>query len=493
MKPLNIDNQGCNAVSSNCVIWQGPDIPCITLCKGDSISDVTFKLATELCEVLRQLDISTLDLDCFDTNNCGPIDFHALLQLIITKVCALDGSGSDPKSITPNCPDCIVPIAPCFYYTNGTGDTVTTMQLVDYIQAIGNKICGLVNQITIINQTLQNYGIRITALENEPDPVFVLPSFVPACVITTTTPISIDIILQALETAFCNLQGATGTPSQILTGISAQCPDLNNQPQLSGAGVMGTIPGWNNTVFNLSQSITNLWLTICDLRAAVNNIKLTCCNEGCQDIQVTMSSYLSATTLHITFNGVIPLGFLECAPGVTTFTISDQSGNFIVRTGNVIGNLNTPGGLSYDTTGLNILDNLTITATLCLTDVSLGQTCQYYLNHILNSTNCPTIVYTPTYTEINYAGTVPAGSATYDVKLYDALGVTLLQTNSIFLVGPVAITGSFTGLTSGTSYRVLVTVTTTTSTYDCPWVLLATPLAPCTPPTGVSGLITFNP
>jgi hypothetical protein len=492
MKPLNIDNQGCNPVSSNCVIWQGPDIPCITLCKGDSISDVTFKLATELCEVLDQLNISTLDLDCFSPNNCGPADFHALLQLIITKVCSLENTTTETRSPI-NCPDCIVPIAPCFYYTNGTGDTVTTMQLVDYIQAIGNKICGLVNQITIINQTLQNYGIRITALENEPDPVFVLPSFVPACVITTTTPISIDIILQALETAFCNLQGATGTPSQILTGISAQCPDLNNQPQLSGAGVMGTIPGWNNTVFNLSQSITNLWLTICDLRATVNNIKLTCCNEGCQDIQVTMSSYLSATTLHITFNGVIPLGFLECAPGVTTFTISDQSGNFIVRTGNVIGNLNTPGGLSYDTTGLNILDNLTITATLCLTDVSLGQTCQYYLNHILNSTNCPTIVYTPGYININYAGTVPAGSATYDVKLYDALGITLLQTNSIFLVGPAPITGSFTGLTSGTSYRVLVTVTTTTSTYDCPWVLLATPLAPCTPPTAVSGLITFNP
>jgi len=458
MKPLNIDNQGCNPISSNCVIWQGPDIPCIKLCKGDSISDVTFKLATELCEVLRQLDISTLDLDCFDPNNCGPADFHALLQLIITKVCALENTTSPTRSPI-NCPDCIVPIAPCFYYTNGTGDTVTTMQLVDYIQAIGNKICGLLNQITIINQTLQNYGIRITALENEPDPVLVLPSFVPACVITSTTPISIEIILQALETAFCNLQGATGNPSQILTAISAQCPDLNNQPQLSGPGVMGTILGWNNTVSNLSQSITNLWLTICDLRAAVTNIKLTCCNEGCQDIQVTMSSYLSATTLHITFNGVIPLGFLECAPGVTTFTISDQSGNFIVRTGNVIGNLNTPGGLSYDTTGLNILDNLTITATLCLTNVSLGQTCQYYLNHILNSTNCPTIIYTPTYTEINYTGTVPTGSATY--------------------------------VTSGTSYRVLVTVTTGTSTYDCPWVLLATPLAPCTPPTAVSGSIGF--
>ena len=41
--------EGCNPMSSNCVLWQGPDIPCINLCKGDSISDITAKLAEELC------------------------------------------------------------------------------------------------------------------------------------------------------------------------------------------------------------------------------------------------------------------------------------------------------------------------------------------------------------------------------------------------------------------------------------------------------------
>ena len=50
---------GCNPVSSNCVIWQGPDIPCITLCKGDSISDVTYKVATEICTLVDQLSLTT--------------------------------------------------------------------------------------------------------------------------------------------------------------------------------------------------------------------------------------------------------------------------------------------------------------------------------------------------------------------------------------------------------------------------------------------------
>ena len=52
MKPTNIYKHGCDPISSNCVIWQGPDIECINLCKWDSVSDVVYKLAQELCTVM---------------------------------------------------------------------------------------------------------------------------------------------------------------------------------------------------------------------------------------------------------------------------------------------------------------------------------------------------------------------------------------------------------------------------------------------------------
>ena len=42
----------CSHISSNCVIWQGPDISCINLCNGDTVSDVVAKLATELCNLV---------------------------------------------------------------------------------------------------------------------------------------------------------------------------------------------------------------------------------------------------------------------------------------------------------------------------------------------------------------------------------------------------------------------------------------------------------
>ena len=66
MKPLNLDNSPCTPTSSNCVIWQGPNIPCIKLCTGDTISDVVYKLATELCTVLDTLNITAYDLTCFN-------------------------------------------------------------------------------------------------------------------------------------------------------------------------------------------------------------------------------------------------------------------------------------------------------------------------------------------------------------------------------------------------------------------------------------------
>ena len=48
MKPLNLDNSPCSPISSNCVIWQGPDISCINICKGDTVSDVVAALTSSV-------------------------------------------------------------------------------------------------------------------------------------------------------------------------------------------------------------------------------------------------------------------------------------------------------------------------------------------------------------------------------------------------------------------------------------------------------------
>ena len=53
MKPLNLDNKPCSPISSNCVVWQGPDIPCIQLCTGDTVSDVCISYGYRVMHYLR--------------------------------------------------------------------------------------------------------------------------------------------------------------------------------------------------------------------------------------------------------------------------------------------------------------------------------------------------------------------------------------------------------------------------------------------------------
>ena len=49
---------GCIPVSSDSVIWQGPKIPCICLCSGDAISEVTYKIADKRCSILSAFDLT---------------------------------------------------------------------------------------------------------------------------------------------------------------------------------------------------------------------------------------------------------------------------------------------------------------------------------------------------------------------------------------------------------------------------------------------------
>lgn len=54
----------CTPTSSTCLIWDGGDLPCIELCHGDSINEVQFKIATILCDIVSQTDMTEVDLKC---------------------------------------------------------------------------------------------------------------------------------------------------------------------------------------------------------------------------------------------------------------------------------------------------------------------------------------------------------------------------------------------------------------------------------------------
>lgn len=272
MRPLNLDNSPCSPTSSNCVIWQGPDIPCIKLCAGDSISDVIFKLATELCTIMDELKVSNYDLACFNSTACPPVDFQGLIQFLINQICA-GGNGQVLQS-TPasGCPDCVVTVAACFI--EGTN---TTMQLVDYVNLIAQRVCSIINEIQLINDSIANLINITNSLQFQIDniPQYQLPNITLACAIghySIGSQVSLDTLVDVfLNTVWCPFVAATGTSSELLSAVSQKCV-LDTTLQLANGQPFSANANWIADVnYNtVADAINNLWVVLCDLRTYVS-------------------------------------------------------------------------------------------------------------------------------------------------------------------------------------------------------------------------------
>jgi hypothetical protein len=289
MKPLNLDNSPCSPTSSNCIIWQGPNIPCIKLCTGDTITDVVYALATQLCTLVDQVNISTLDLSCLNITTGTPTNINDLLQILINKICALNNIPVPTGSTNSDgCPtNCVVDVAECLR----TG-TQTTMKLLEYVQLIGNRICSILSDITSINSSITNLTSRVTALESvPPTPPYILPPITPDCTLAEGSIIGgltypLELVLTALindnDHGYCALLGSLGQPNAIITAFNLQTVDgtdgaLSNC-SLTLAQLFSTT--WITTPQNLSQSFIDLWLVVKDIRDAYKRYNVTAGNSN---------------------------------------------------------------------------------------------------------------------------------------------------------------------------------------------------------------------
>jgi len=378
----NNDQSACDPVSSNCVIWQGPDIPCIDLCHGDSISDVTAKLAAELCDVLNLVDITQYDISCFSPVCPAFTDFSDLVQFIIDKLCELQTCCNAETPATSGCPECVLTIASCFQYVNELGDTVTTMNIDDYVRAIGNKVCTLESTLTALQSTVTDHETRISYIEanccngSSTSQDIVVPD---SCLEPTLSNINVVDFVETLEEAFCNLQNNTGTPNQILANISPKCFVTQAPESLLNPGSIPANYNPNNYA-TMAGSLANAWAMICDMYLAIQNIQNTCCAVTCDDIDITFQSIsTNDPNIVITTIGNIPAGWNECGSG-STLNIQDAYGTNATVTWN------------YDLTGTpvsiaipaSLQDSIkyTVTATACSTDGNA--TCNETVTRVIN-------------------------------------------------------------------------------------------------------------
>lgn len=245
MKPINFDASACNPISSNCVIWQGPDIPIINLCSGDSISDVVYALAMELQEVMKQLNVDSYDLSCFNITSCKPKDFTALIQFLIGKICELENI-TPPAEKSGGCPDCMVTVAKCLQ-TNGQ----QTMNLVEYVNLIAEKLCTLISQVAALDTRVTNLETAVSDLQNTPAPTLTIPPVNISCSSTSFTTNEVWIVVQEfINNYWCPFYQTTGTANELFNSLNPDCAYPVLVPAITPATTV-------------AEAITNIWRVIC--------------------------------------------------------------------------------------------------------------------------------------------------------------------------------------------------------------------------------------
>jgi len=482
MIPTNSSNStnGCDSISSNCVIWQGPDISCINLCNGDTISDVTAKLAELVCTLITEgvasnPNLTGLDLSCLNIPGTTPTTLVPVLQEMVDAICQKNTPGN-----TYTLP--IMTLPACLVYNDPSGNPVTQLRLDLFTSLIANKVCDILTSIVYIQTTLTNYNTRLNVLE-----ACVLPcsgtaaetQVIPTCIINVGVLTDVSVLLLALEVRFCALETAVGLPAAINATISQGSCILSTTTTLADPTVSyGSIPGWNNTPINLAQSTQNIWAVLCDMYTAVSNIQLNCCPSGCDLITFgynTSNELASNGTISgINFNfqnttgngSVIPATFNDCA-GSTVITITDSNNVTVTSTVSVAALQNSAGGVTISVPSLNTYKSLVTSIAFCVTNGR--DTCNdTIVKDIVGIVPCPTLAASDitstgaTITFTNALGLTPV----YIIDIRNTATNVLASTYTQNSPGPT-VTHDFTGLVAGTNYTVSVTVQVGGATKVC--------------------------
>lgn len=493
-KPNNFNDENCESKSSSCIIWAGPEINCLKICSGDNLTVTIYELATELCTIMNQLDVSNYDLTCLNIVDGQVKDFKSLVNILIQKICTSNGFDSSARVINNgSINDVIVNLAPCFQYNDpSNGDLIITSPLTDYVQRIGIAICSILSNIATQKNAIINLSSRLLSLENKQHVPYQLPKLFPVCIADTGTAISLDVFVKTLEQSFCELSQSIGSTNAIYTAMVSQPANLNNAKALgTGGGTMGEKSGWSLDPKNLSDTIINIWTTLSDLRSAVTNIQQNCCNTLCDGIRLTFEATLETKILKLFFTGVIPNNLISCAANGALFKIEDYSGNSINVSVDIKNNLNNISGFAIDLNSipLNFADDLRITSLFCFNDSDTGSMCQNFLETIVNNDmNCPAITVIPTINSVAYQFSHNSGTLTYSIQLFNSTNV-MIQSQNISVNAPVVISDIFSSLLSNTSYKIRAQLITINSTKTCPFTPFTTLSNPCPSVLSVSAII----
>tara|TARA_R110002020_G_scaffold36503_2_gene109741 strand:- start:501 stop:4703 length:4203 start_codon:yes stop_codon:yes gene_type:complete len=480
MIPTSTSNKlskGCDPVSSNCVVWEGPDLPCIDLCNGDTISDVVALLAQKLCDIIDAActcdpDISDVHTHCLLADGATP--FATLDELLSAMNAYMCNADNFPGGEWVDGPTGGVPLGCLDYYNETTNSNQGTLSVTEFLTFLASKICELTTTINTINAQITIIRADITALQVQVNAlsapaINIVSNCSDITAIVGTGSVGIATWGAAVDGLFCTLRSNVGSIQDVAAAVSAPCV-LGNMPMLSQDSTYGNtdVTGpWFSPVYNLAQGQHNLWKVVCDLYTAVADIKENCCAVDCDDITYGFVTSLvvdgAGVTTAINFNftsSSIPALFYDCGNGAI-ITVEDGAGGTISNAVEIYPLQNSALGYDFDVTTLTQSANYTVKIEFCFVSQDGSNImCQFTESrNVINSLICPNPVsLTPTVDSVQYSFNQTNGPSV-DIDVFLTLGGTVVASNAFSNPISNPITGTFSGLAPSTQYGVSIVIT----------------------------------
>lgn len=163
-RSLSLDT--CPPTTTNCVSWQGPDIPCLGIETNCSITLIMETFATNICNLVGEVDMSSIILPACLVQAWGTKDPTILnfINLLLQESCTLQAEINTINStLTGFNPLITVDFSCC---SNNPCVVTGTVTLSQAIENIITCICGVINTNDNLQSQINDLTSSVNTLTN---------------------------------------------------------------------------------------------------------------------------------------------------------------------------------------------------------------------------------------------------------------------------------------------------------------------------------------
>lgn len=356
-------------------------------------------------------------------------------------------------------------------------------QPLDYSRLIGGMVVDHENRLSQLTSSLNTLYGYTTILQNQMATIIanglVVPQIQLYVIMSDYAYYNVEVVVTAIGSQLDLLRSATGNNGALTAAVGYQDKvyvdvgqALASQTSLSSSPtVMSGLTDWVASPSTAADAIKNMWITINDMRKAVQarfspSVYATC---GAAGIVINFNTYRDIPNNRITLfflgNCTIPDGFIDKDATGASLRIEDGLTNVYTTYVNVSQANNSVSGITIDLNGtnINIYTTLTLLLTYSLTNGNLVCPGTRTYTALTTTANpCVGLTLTP-LSSTSFTGIfspIIGKNVNYTINTYSNPECTTLVSGSPQLFSnPTAqqITYTLTGLSANTPYYVRMT------------------------------------